>query len=92
MIRDAPTREQDFVGAHELVRRRANIHAEVVQDEVLERNQLACAPHRSAGVVEVGSKDKGLGDGIERNRSSSRASTSNATSNGACRRANESES
>jgi hypothetical protein len=50
------------VGARELVGRRADVHAGVVQHEVFEVDELALEPERGGGVGEMGFGDPAVAD------------------------------
>ena len=61
-IGNAAASAQHGVGAGELVGRGADVHAGVVEHEVVEVDELAFEPHCSAGIGEVGPRGPSLPD------------------------------
>ena len=53
---------QHRLGARQRMGRRMDIHAGVMQHQVLEADELAGEPEAGAGVLEMGPADKTLGD------------------------------
>jgi hypothetical protein len=46
----------------ELMTGAADVHAGIVEDEILELDQLAFGPQRSAGLSKIGPRDKAVAD------------------------------
>ncbi|CEG10444.1 hypothetical protein BN961_03884 [Afipia felis] len=59
---DAPSRAQHGVGAGELVGRGADVHAGIVENEILQMDEFALQPQSGAGVGEVRSADPPVAD------------------------------
>jgi hypothetical protein len=53
---------QHRLGARHFMRRRPDVHARVMQDEILEHDELAGEPEAGAGVLEMRPADETLSD------------------------------
>ena len=62
-VGDAPARAQHRVGAREFVGGDADVHAGVVQNEVLQVDELALDPERGGGVGKMRPRDPAVADG-----------------------------
>ena len=79
---DAPARPQHGMGAGQLMGRGADVHAGVVEHEIVEVDQFAFQPQTGAGVGEVGPAIQPSRIGLLARRSSSRATVSSAAASG----------
>lgn len=59
---DAPAGAHDRMGAGELVSRGADVHARVVENEILQMDELAVDPQTGSGVGVVGARDPAVAD------------------------------
>ena len=82
-----PAQAEVLLRPNEGVGRGADVHAGVVQHEVVERHELALGPEGGAGLRGIGSGEDAGADGRVRSRSSSRASASSAADSGPMRSA-----
>ena len=81
-VGDAAPGAQHGMRPGQLVGRGADVHAGVVEHEVVEVDQFAVEPQTGAGVGKVGAGDKPSRIGLLASRSSRRASASSAAASG----------